>query len=269
MANEPPPLIDNVSEFIMFPTPEDSASAPKRQPHSKKKPSNHIPRPPNAFILFRSAFVKDQHVSTAVETNHSTLSKIIGMYWQKLSEDERQIWHEKAKFELEEHKRKFPKYSFKPVQAKTKGAPTEKRKVREVEPKDIKRCAKIAQLMAEGKKGDELNAAVEEFDKHHVPEIITRFEAPITAHAFRRSSSVPIPDTEKSRTSQSFLQPVETSPSSPRKRCTSTKRSSPPDVLTPDIPSISGSAYTAVDLQATALMKEEPLFVRLTLLLHP
>ncbi|KAF8808759.1 hypothetical protein BYT27DRAFT_7210586 [Phlegmacium glaucopus] len=205
----PPPLVDAPpTEFILFPPADECL--PRRQPHTKKKPENHIPRPPNAFILFRSSFIKSQHVSTEVETNHSTLSKIIGLTWQNLPEEERQVWHLKAKEALDEHKRKFPKYAFRPVQTKAKGAASDKRKVREVEPKDIKRCTKIAQLLVEGKKGQELDAAIQEFDKHHVPEIVTRFEAPITARAYRRSSSAPIPDTENSRANQSFLQHVST-----------------------------------------------------------
>ena len=205
-TDSPPPLVD-APESILFPPPDDGL-LPRRQAHTKKKPENHIPRPPNAFILFRSSFIKSQHVSTEVETNHSTLSKIIGLTWQNLPEEERQLWHSKAREALDEHKRKFPKYAFRPVQTKAKGAASEKRKVREVEPKDIKRCTKIAQLLVEGKKGHELDAAIQEFDKHHVPEIITRFEAPITARAYRRSSSAPIPDTENSLAAQSFLQHV-------------------------------------------------------------
>jgi hypothetical protein len=205
-SDTPPPLVDPpCTEFILFP-PAEEVAAPRRQPHSKKKPENHIPRPPNAFILFRSSFIKSQHVSTEVETNHSTLSKIIGITWQSLPEQERQIWHQKAKEALEEHKRKFPKYAFRPVQTKSKGAVSEKRKVREVEPKDIKRCEKIAQLLVEGKKGPELENAIQEFDKHHVPEIVTRFETPITARTYRRSSSAPIPETEITQTNKSFLQ---------------------------------------------------------------
>ncbi|KAF8735510.1 hypothetical protein AX14_001943 [Amanita brunnescens Koide BX004] len=134
------------------------------------------------------------------------------MTWQSLPEDERQAWHLKARVALAEHRRKFPKYTFRPTQSKAKskgggeGKPEgSKRKVREVEPKDLKRCAKIAELLVEGKKGAELDAAIQEFDKHHVPEIVTRFEAPITARAFRRSSSAPIPETENSKKSQSFL----------------------------------------------------------------
>jgi len=228
-SDDMPPLVcaPPQTEFVMFPPPSEAGS-PRKQPHSKKKPENHIPRPPNAFILFRSSFIKSQHVSTAIETNHSTLSKIIGLTWQSLPEEERQVWHLKAKQALDEHKRKFPKYAFRPMQTKSKGAASEKRKVREVEPKDMKRCTKIAQLLVEGKKGDELDAAIHEFDKHHVPEIVTRFEAPITERAFRRSSSAPIPDTERSKKGQSFLQHVASSPRKPRSSSTRPSRCSTP-----------------------------------------
>ncbi|KAI0760634.1 hypothetical protein C8Q74DRAFT_1221221 [Fomes fomentarius] len=213
--NDPPsPASDSSAESLLFPANADGSPATRRAAHAKKKPENHIPRPPNAFILFRSSFIKSQHVSSEVETNHSTLSKIIGLTWQNLPHDERQVWHNKAKAALEEHRRKFPQYAFRPLHTKGKG-PTEKRKVREVEPKDLKRCEKIAQLLIEGKKGDDLNAAIQEFDRHHVPEVVTRFEAPITARHYRRSSSAPAPDTEHSN--PPFLSPPEP-PSSPSKR---------------------------------------------------
>lgn len=114
--------------------------------------------------------------------------------------DERQVWHAKAKKALEEHRKKWPQYAFRPSHTKAKGG-TEKRKVREVEPKDMKRCAKIAELLVEGKKGVELDAAIQEFDRTHVPEIVTRFEAPITAGSYRRSSSAPIDDSQSKSSS--------------------------------------------------------------------
>jgi hypothetical protein len=181
--------------FNEFYSPTDATLAPglegsaaRRSGHNRKKPTNHIPRPPNAFILFRSASIKSQHVSSEVETNHSTLSKIIGLTWKNLPNEERQIWHARAKLALDEHKRKFPSYAFKPVHNKPRGVPGEKRKVREVEPKDHTRCAKIAELLVGGKKGLELEVAIQEFDKNHVPEIVTRFEAPITANNYALSS---------------------------------------------------------------------------------
>ena len=60
-------------------TPEVSMVEPEtRAAHPKKKDANHIPRPPNAFILFRSSFIKAQHIPEKIEGNHSALSKIIG-----------------------------------------------------------------------------------------------------------------------------------------------------------------------------------------------
>jgi hypothetical protein len=218
----------------LFPSTLDGAG-PKKPGHGKKKADDHIPRPPNAFILFRSSFIKSRHVSTEVETNHSTLSKIIGLTWQNMPHEERQFWHGKAKVAQAEHKRKFPDYAFRPSHVKAKGGGgggggigggggggtnAEKRKVREVGPKDMKRCAKIAQLLIEGKKGADLQAAVEEFDKNHVPTIVTRFDTPITARSFRRSLSEPAPDTDPS--APAFLRP-DTKPSPRRLRATSSQ----------------------------------------------
>lgn len=64
---EPPPLVDEATTKIS---------------HSKKKDESHIPRPPNAFILFRSSFIKAQHIPEKIEGNHSALSKIIGALTQ-------------------------------------------------------------------------------------------------------------------------------------------------------------------------------------------
>ncbi|KAG7439838.1 uncharacterized protein BT62DRAFT_938562 [Guyanagaster necrorhizus] len=170
-------------------SPSSHVHTPAQSPrHSKKKPPSYIPRPPNAFILFRSSFIKSQHVSTDVETNHSTLSKIIGMTWQGLPEGERQVWHDKARAALDEHRQRFPGYAFRPGKEGGETKAKARRKVREVEPKDTKRCAKIAELLVEGLKGAQLDKAIKEFDKTHVPEIITRFEVPITESAFRQQT---------------------------------------------------------------------------------
>ncbi len=213
----------------LFPSNQDG-TVPRKPGHGKKRGDDHIPRPPNAFILFRSSFIKSRHVSTEVETNHSTLSKIIGLTWQNMPHEERQFWHSKAKLAQAEHKRKFPDYAFRPSHVRSKGGATaEKRKVREVGPKDMKRCAKIAQLLVEGKKGADLKAAVEEFDKNHVPVIVTRFDTPITARSFRRSVSEPAPDTDPS--APAFLRP-DPILSSRRLRATSSQ----PDMSHPSSP---------------------------------
>ncbi|KAJ7158878.1 hypothetical protein C8R46DRAFT_1110650 [Mycena filopes] len=201
---------------FIFATDDPCSPPPRRSTHTRKKSDNHIPRPPNAFILFRSSFIKSQRVSTEVETNHSTLSKIIGMTWKNLPPDERSVWHAKAMDAVAEHKRNFPTYAFRPKHARSKNEPPPKakRKVREVY-QDPRRCEKIAELLVEGKKGVELDRAIQEFDKYHVPEIVTRFEAPVTARAYRRSSSVPVPNSDDSR---GFLSSSPSSPVSSRRR---------------------------------------------------
>ncbi|KAJ7481980.1 hypothetical protein FB451DRAFT_1237707 [Mycena latifolia] len=133
---------------------------------------NHIPRPPNAFILFRSAFFESQHVSAKVEMDHSTLSRIMGMTWMNLTHNERQVWHHKAKDAAAEHKRTFPTYVFRPKYTHDRkdpnGAqPKSEWNVPEVSV-DHRRCEKIAELLLEGKKGAELDSAIKEFDQHHV-----------------------------------------------------------------------------------------------------
>ncbi|KZT70002.1 hypothetical protein DAEQUDRAFT_725986 [Daedalea quercina L-15889] len=186
--NDPKASVGPLPESSLFPSCD---VPPRKLTHSRKKPEDHIPRPPNAFILFRSSFVKSDHVSRDVESNHSTLSKIVGYTWGMLPPAEKQIWFDKAKAMLEEHKAKYPGYSFKPEVKKVTPYPTTKRKVREVGLKDTKRCEKIAELLVKGKKGAELDQAVSEFDRNRVPEIVTRFDAPVTARHFRRSSSAP------------------------------------------------------------------------------
>ncbi|KAF8352033.1 hypothetical protein F5887DRAFT_1068407 [Amanita rubescens] len=197
-TEEAEPLDLPQNDSMLFPCPEESTPV-RRHGHSKRKAEDHIPRPPNAFILFRSSFIRSQHVSAEVETDHSTLSKIIGLTWQNLPEKERQVWHEKARVAKEEHRRKFPGYTFRP-NAKGKSKPG-KRTVREVFPKDLKRCAKIAELLVKGKKGGTLDVAMQEFDRHHKMEVVTKFEEPITAQQFARSSSAPV-DEERVRKGQ-------------------------------------------------------------------
>ncbi|KAK7034683.1 hypothetical protein VNI00_012090 [Paramarasmius palmivorus] len=85
-----------------------SNDVPRYNARSEKEPGVYIPRRPNAFTLFRSSFLKSQHLSTEVETDRSTLSKMIGLTWRNLSDDERKVWEAKAKDALVEYKRKYP-----------------------------------------------------------------------------------------------------------------------------------------------------------------
>jgi len=77
---------DGVTQAVLFPPSSLASSsgtsvAPtrKRCPPGKRLSQGYIPRPPNAFMLFRADFVKQRHVPGSIETNHGSLSKIIGM----------------------------------------------------------------------------------------------------------------------------------------------------------------------------------------------
>ncbi|KAF8055347.1 hypothetical protein FPV67DRAFT_1597470 [Lyophyllum atratum] len=87
---------------------------PPRTSHGKRRDASYIPRPPNAFILFRSSFIRSQQVTGKVEGNHSNLSKIIGMYWKTLPKEERDEWEAKAALAQLEHRKRYPDWRFRP-----------------------------------------------------------------------------------------------------------------------------------------------------------
>ncbi|KAF9522781.1 high mobility group box domain-containing protein, partial [Crepidotus variabilis] len=95
-----------------------TAPARKRHPPGKRPSQGYIPRPPNAFMLFRADFVKQRHVPGSIETNHGSLSKIIGNCWRQLPLDEKHYWEQRAKEEKQQHKIKHPDYRFRPVHNK-------------------------------------------------------------------------------------------------------------------------------------------------------
>ncbi|KAJ6577011.1 hypothetical protein DFH09DRAFT_1311022 [Mycena vulgaris] len=97
--------------------PEDAEQRPRGRAASRasaKRAPSYIPRPPNAFILFRSSFIRSQNVPGRVEGNHSTLSKIIGKYWHALPPSERARWEDKARAAQAEHRRRYPDWRFRP-----------------------------------------------------------------------------------------------------------------------------------------------------------
>jgi len=152
----------------------------KRCPPGKRRSQGYIPRPPNAFMLFRADFVRQKHVPGSIETNHGSLSKIIGNCWRALPLEEKRVWEVKAKHAKAEHKQMFPNYRFRPVHNKNK----ERKPKTTIPAEDEKRCEDVAQLLLEGMKGEELAAAVKRLDR-------IRSTTPLNLP--RRPSSVPLP----------------------------------------------------------------------------
>ncbi|KIP03272.1 hypothetical protein PHLGIDRAFT_44459, partial [Phlebiopsis gigantea 11061_1 CR5-6] len=78
-----------------------------------------IPRPRNAFMIFRSDFYKKKPIESSTEHDHRLISRIIGHCWRKLPEGLRDMYKAQAKAEAEEHKAKYPDYRFRPVHRET------------------------------------------------------------------------------------------------------------------------------------------------------
>lgn len=179
--------------------PPSALPQPRRPSHHKKRPASHIPRPPNAFILFRANFIRDPHVhvpSTGPLSNVSptTLSTIVGMTWRNLPEEERSLWNEKARVAREEHKRLYPSYRYQPAPTADEKAAARatKRKMKEgtVPRADVERCEEISRLLVEGLRGEELEAAIKSFDETRAS--LKREEVDhVTALTPSRSSSLP------------------------------------------------------------------------------
>ena len=102
------------------PTPEPQV----KKSHARKQPQGHIPRPRNAFILFRCDFVAQKKIPASVEPDHRNISRIVGRIWKAMSDEDRRPWVEEAKREREKHKRLYPQYRYSPASAAAAAATT-------------------------------------------------------------------------------------------------------------------------------------------------
>ncbi|KAJ7635150.1 hypothetical protein FB45DRAFT_481388 [Roridomyces roridus] len=107
--------------FDLALTPVDVDDAPSIESSSPQPPKRvahgHIPRPRNAFICFRSVYVREQKEATASRPgslNQTNLSCDAGLAWGKLSKAQKEPYRVMAAQEQEEHRKKYPGYCFNP-----------------------------------------------------------------------------------------------------------------------------------------------------------
>ncbi|CCO27820.1 Repressor ROX1 OS=Saccharomyces cerevisiae (strain ATCC 204508 / S288c) GN=ROX1 PE=1 SV=1 [Rhizoctonia solani AG-1 IB] len=81
--------------------------------HNRRQPPGHIPRPRNAFILYRSWYVKQGFLS-GIENDHREISRIVGRIWRQMSAEEQDPWKTMAEEEKTEHARMYPGYKYSP-----------------------------------------------------------------------------------------------------------------------------------------------------------
>ncbi|KAJ7794192.1 hypothetical protein B0H14DRAFT_2532939 [Mycena olivaceomarginata] len=156
---------------LLFPPSIACAPVPARNRRSppKRYGEAYVPRPPNAFMLFRADVFLQQHVPLSIETNRGSLSKIIGRCWHALPPSEKHMWETKAKQAKAEHRLKYP-YRFHQVNSKRDDSPSISITASKVTQgpltpeEDERRCAEVVTLLLQGKKGDVLASAVRNLD---------------------------------------------------------------------------------------------------------
>lgn len=124
----PPPQVDRgaiappVSTAV---TPPNGNSVAKRCECNCKSHARYIPRPKNAFILFRqhlhqSLFPKDKAVLDSLGSfkTNSQVSREIGKRWRALSPEEKKYWQDLASSEKALHRQKYPDYKYIPRKVK-------------------------------------------------------------------------------------------------------------------------------------------------------
>ncbi|GAA5847386.1 hypothetical protein JCM5353_008146 [Sporobolomyces roseus] len=117
------PVSTALLQYSHYPIPSHPpvpSEFPKKS-HGRRTSPNHIPRPRNAFILFRSHAVSTGLIpKSAGIKDAKNVSQVIGKVWKGLSEGDRKEWEELAKVEKLDHARKWPGYKYTPRQKKKK-----------------------------------------------------------------------------------------------------------------------------------------------------
>nr|VWO95193.1 ATP-dependent RNA helicase CshA (EC [Ganoderma boninense] len=92
------------------PTPASMLPAGASPEGVKRK----IPRPANAFMLYRSWLLKSGQIPPNIEKRQQHISRVAGECWNLLSKEEQQTWHKKAEDVKREHCKKYPEWKFAP-----------------------------------------------------------------------------------------------------------------------------------------------------------
>ncbi|KAJ2925257.1 hypothetical protein H1R20_g11827, partial [Candolleomyces eurysporus] len=100
------------------------AGTTRAQAKPYNRPGNRIPRPRNAFIIFRS-YYNLQHAplpsADGTKTNQNEVSKQAAKEWKSMTPEQQKPFQEQAKREKEEHHLLYPDYRYAPNGKK--GAP--------------------------------------------------------------------------------------------------------------------------------------------------
>lgn len=78
-----------------------------------KKNCDYIKRPANIFMIWAQTYRKKIFEDNTT-LNNAEISKLLGQQWKTLSNEEKQIYKDKAEQVKQEHKIQFPNYKYRP-----------------------------------------------------------------------------------------------------------------------------------------------------------
>ncbi|KAK4052413.1 hypothetical protein OIV83_002215 [Microbotryomycetes sp. JL201] len=121
-------FVDAPGTPMSLDTPSPSSAGPsprRRRERQRSKPENHTPRPPNAWILYRSAQIQRLKADAVVSKKpQAEISKLIGFMWRDESNATKLYYEDLAAVKKAEHQRLYPDYAFKPQRRGTSAVST-------------------------------------------------------------------------------------------------------------------------------------------------
>ncbi|KAJ7485177.1 hypothetical protein B0H11DRAFT_1152912 [Mycena galericulata] len=176
-----PPSPSTVVQPEDLPFPTAPRPFPTKKSHARKRPLGHIPRPRNAFILFRCDYGR-QNQRKLQDHDQNEVSRMVGNIWRNMTEDQKAPWLVLAEAEKKKHAALHPGYKYIPRNRKSK--PTketvDKQLMREAEK------AVEAEFVARVKEENSKNMVMVYYPPWATRRTLTYFA--------RRASSCPPPD---------------------------------------------------------------------------
>lgn len=181
-----PPLVPTDPEYAQSEFDEDEA--------------NHVPRPPNSFIMFRAHWIKKVKEEEVMGQNVVTLkdadcepSRWAAEVWHSMTDAQKEEWREKARLQKQEHDRDHPGYLYKPAQPRRKKTKPAVKRTKHKTPQQVQKDQDWVKIVAEFKKqgrtAKELKERRAQFDREYPVTIVATFVQPLTSSAFRGKAS--------------------------------------------------------------------------------
>lgn len=190
------PDIANVSASLDVSSPLSSLESPPQislpqarlVSHSRRQQKDHVSRPPNAFMLFRSDFwAKEKQKEFPVERNHRDISRIAGHCWNNLDDRERARYQKLADQRKQVHTLENPGYRYAPTFRRERAV---KRTSKKGGVEEEERCKKLASLMMDGVSQADLKEAMKDTKKGPKRGASTRQASPSSSLGRRHNSRV-------------------------------------------------------------------------------